>query len=57
MLKLMLELSRISRAKTSFEAPEAGDPDWTINTDNQTKDESLNQLLEKVLPLIKVSVS
>lgn len=40
---------------SSFEAPVAGDPDWTISTDKQTEDESLNQLLEKVLPLIKVS--
>ena len=40
---------------SSFEAPKPGDPDWTITTDNQTEDESLNQLLEKVLPLIKVS--
>ncbi|MGB0742952.1 MAG: adenylyl-sulfate kinase, partial [Opitutales bacterium] len=38
---------------SSFEAPEAGDPDWAISTDNQTEEESLDQLLEKVLPLIK----
>ena len=42
---------------SSFEAPVAGDPDWTITTDKQTEDESLNHLLEKVLPLIKVSKS
>jgi adenylylsulfate kinase len=42
---------------SSFEAPDAGDPDWTVTTDDQTEDESLNQLLEKVLPLIKVSQS
>ncbi|MDQ8193603.1 adenylyl-sulfate kinase [Coraliomargarita sp. SDUM461004] len=40
---------------SSFEAPVAGDPDWTITTDKQTEEESLNQLLEKVLPLIKNS--
>ena len=40
---------------SSFEAPDAGDPDWMITTDNQAVEESLNQLLEKVLPLIKVS--
>lgn len=38
---------------SSFEAPEAGDPDWTISTDNKTEEESLNELLEQVLPLIK----
>lgn len=38
---------------SSFEAPEQGAPDWTIRTDNQTEQESLNQLLERVLPLIK----
>ena len=27
---------------SSFEAPDSGDPDWTITTDNQTEDESLN---------------
>ncbi|MGZ0655668.1 adenylyl-sulfate kinase [Coraliomargarita sp. W4R53] len=40
---------------SSFEAPEASDPDWTITTDNQSEAESLDQLLEKVLPLIKHS--
>lgn len=38
---------------SSFEAPEAGDPDWTISTDDKTEEESLNELLERVLPLIK----
>jgi adenylylsulfate kinase len=38
---------------SSFEAPESADADWTISTDGQTEEESLNQLLDKVLPLIK----
>jgi adenylylsulfate kinase len=38
---------------SSFEAPEAGDPDWRIATDHQTEAESLQQLLGKVLPLIE----
>lgn len=42
---------------SSFEAPDADDPDWTVTTDNQTEEASLNQLLEKVLPLIKASKS
>jgi adenylylsulfate kinase len=40
---------------SSFEAPKSGDPDWTIATDHQSEEASLNQLLEKVLPLIKIS--
>lgn len=38
---------------STFQAPEAGDPDWTISTDEKTEEESLNELLAKVLPLIK----
>ena len=38
---------------SSFEAPDVGDPDWKITTDSQSEEESINQLLEKVLPLIK----
>ncbi|HKK19186.1 MAG TPA: adenylyl-sulfate kinase [Opitutales bacterium] len=37
---------------SSFEAPEEGDGDWTISTDNQTEEESLKALIDKVLPLI-----
>jgi adenylylsulfate kinase len=40
---------------SSFEAPEAGDPDWIITTDDKTEEESLNELLEQVLPLIQHS--
>jgi len=40
---------------SSFEAPAEGDTDWVIHTDNQTEEESLNQLLEQVLPLIRQS--
>lgn len=42
---------------SSFEEPEASDPDWTISTDNKTEEESLNELLEQVLPLIKKTES
>ncbi len=38
---------------SSFEAPEAGDPDWTISTDHHSEAESIDQLLAKLLPLIK----
>jgi adenylylsulfate kinase len=38
---------------SSFEAPEPGAPDWTIQTDAQTEQESLRQLLDRVLPLIQ----
>ena len=37
---------------SSFEAPEQGDSDWTISTDKQSEEDSLKQILEKVLPLI-----
>ena len=49
------EVENFTGKDSSFEAPDAGDPDWTITTDNQAVEGSLNQLLEKVLPLIKVS--
>jgi len=42
---------------SSFEAPLADSPDWTISTDKQTEEESLNELLNKVIPLITVSNS
>lgn len=42
---------------SSFETPESGDPDWTISTDGQTEDESLQELLAKVLPLISTAHS
>lgn len=37
---------------SSFEEPETGAPDWAIATDNQSEQESLTKLLEKVLPII-----
>ncbi|MFP4069641.1 MAG: adenylyl-sulfate kinase [Verrucomicrobiota bacterium] len=38
---------------SSFEAPEGDDPDWVVDTDMQTEAESLDELLEKVLPIIQ----
>lgn len=38
---------------SSFEAPDPGDPDWGISTDQQSEADSLNELLEKVLPIIQ----
>ena len=35
------------------EAPEPGDADWTIRTDDQSEAESLDELLQRVLPLIE----
>lgn len=37
---------------SSFEEPGANDADWIISTDEQSEEESLNELLEKVLPII-----
>jgi adenylylsulfate kinase len=42
---------------SSFEPPEAGAKDWVIPTDNQSEEASLNELLQKVLPLIETSDS
>jgi len=38
---------------SSFEAPQAGDSDWTIATDDTSEEASLADLLEKVLPIIQ----
>jgi adenylylsulfate kinase len=37
---------------SSFEAPDSGDSDWIITTDNQSEEAALHQLLERVVPLI-----
>lgn len=37
---------------SSFEEPETGDADWILSTDDQSEAESLEALLEKVLPII-----
>ena len=38
---------------SSFEAPVASDNDWVISTDSQTEEGSINELLERILPLIE----
>ena len=38
---------------SSFEEPVAGDPDWIISTDEQSEEDSVNELLERILPLIQ----
>ncbi|WP_269522332.1 adenylyl-sulfate kinase [Coraliomargarita parva] len=38
---------------SSFEEPEAGSVDWVIDTDRQSEAESLQALLDQVLPLIQ----
>jgi adenylylsulfate kinase len=38
---------------SSFEGPAATDNDWVIATDAQTEEESIHELLERILPLIK----
>lgn len=37
---------------SSFEPPEQGASDWVISTDEQTLDQSLEELLQRVTPLI-----
>jgi adenylylsulfate kinase len=38
---------------STFEAPEAGATDWIIATDEQSEAASINELLERILPLIQ----
>ncbi len=40
-----------------FEAPEQADNDWTIRTEEQSEEESLRELLEKVSPFISLANS
>jgi adenylylsulfate kinase len=40
-----------------FEEPESGSPDWTITTDQQSEEQSLDEILKRVLPLIRSSQS
>ncbi|MFQ3240948.1 MAG: adenylylsulfate kinase [Lentimonas sp.] len=42
---------------SSFEAPTEEDSDWVISTDSQTEEESINELLERILPLIQSSLN
>ena len=42
---------------SAFEAPAAGDRDWVIATDSNTEDASVNELLERILPLIENSAN
>ena len=42
---------------SSFEEPAASDHDWVISTDSQTEEESINELLERILPLIENTVN
>ncbi|MEM7790544.1 MAG: adenylyl-sulfate kinase [Verrucomicrobiota bacterium] len=38
---------------SSFEEPAEADADWIISTDEQSEQESLNELIERVLPIVK----
>ena len=40
---------------SSFEEPSAADNNWVISTDSQTEEESINQLLERIIPLIELT--
>lgn len=48
------EVQNFTGKDSSFEAPEIADRDWTVKTDNQSEDESLRELLEKVSPIISL---
>ncbi len=38
---------------STFEEPIAADNDWVISTDSQTEQESIDELLERIMPLIE----
>lgn len=38
---------------SSFEEPEDGDPDWIVSTEGKSEEETVAELYERVLPLIK----
>lgn len=40
---------------SSFEEPQADEPDWTITTDNQSEESCLDELLERILPIVQVA--
>ncbi len=42
---------------SSFEEPTTADNDWVVSTDSQTEQESINELLERILPLIELTAN
>ncbi|MDG1241662.1 MAG: adenylyl-sulfate kinase [Opitutae bacterium] len=40
---------------SSFEEPTADDHDWVISTDSKTEQESIDELLERIIPLIELT--
>lgn len=47
------KVAQFTGRDSSFEAPLAEDTDWLIDTDTQTKDESIEALFKRMLPLVK----
>lgn len=47
------KVAQFTGKDSSFEAPLASDTDWVIDTDTQSKEESINILFEQMLPLIR----
>lgn len=47
------KVAQFTGKDSSFEAPLASDTDWVIDTNTQSKEESINTLFEQMLPLIR----
>jgi len=47
------EVKHFTGKDSTFEEPIAADHDWVISTDSQTEQESINELLERIMPLIE----
>jgi adenylylsulfate kinase len=47
------QVAEFTGKDSSFEVPDASDEDWIISTESQSEEHSVNELIERILPLIK----
>ena len=47
------QVAQFTGRDSSFETPEKDDRDWIISTESQIEELSVNELLERILPLVK----
>ncbi|MGK0463977.1 MAG: adenylylsulfate kinase [Lentimonas sp.] len=47
------QVAEFTGKDSSFEVPAASDEDWIISTESQSEEHSVNELIERILPLIK----
>ena len=50
-------VSNFTGKDSAFEEPIPNDTDWVVTTDQQTEDDSVKLLLDKILPLIVIKKS